>query len=244
MAGLAEPLAPPAPFRPFALGEALAAQGPQETNLRALNAILASWGREPLHRSSLSLAQAVAALQGAGFSLLRLRGASLEDLQEIDRPALLALDAWSGPQRLVLLQGVEGGEVTLAGLGETPLRVPAEELAWSWQGGAYIPWRDYEELPEILGPGSEGRAVRWLQHALASIGYYRGPETGRFDGDTLRAVQALQRDQHIEVDGIVGPVTKLRLYERIRGEREPRLGVAVPHERGEGGHEHDPEGPA
>jgi len=205
--------------------EARADEGPQRERGRALDELLRAWGQPPpTGDQELSLARAVEILREEGFSVMHLTGARLEDLRAIGRPALLELRSARGraPQRHVLLRQIEGQEALLVGP-PGGLRMGLDALATRFDGAAWIPWRDYRELPEHLGPGSDSNAVRWLQTELAARGLYRGPASGRFDEATRAAVEKLQQGQRLEVGGQIGPVTKLRLYERGAGLLEPRL---------------------
>lgn len=53
-----------------------------------------------------------------------------------------------------------------------------------------------------------------IQQALQNAGYYRGSLDGKIGPDTRSAIEAFQRDQGLEVDGIVGRGTwaKLKVY--------------------------------
>ena len=55
--------------------------------------------------------------------------------------------------------------------------------------------------------GSKGDAVKTLQKNLNSLGYNCGEVDGDFGNRTLSAVRAFQKDNKLEVDGIVGPAT-------------------------------------
>lgn len=61
---------------------------------------------------------------------------------------------------------------------------------------------------ESLKYGDEGDKVRYLQEDLIFIGYYKGIAiTGKFDKLTQMSVVALQSDNSLKTDGIVGPRT-------------------------------------
>jgi peptidoglycan hydrolase-like protein with peptidoglycan-binding domain len=79
-----------------------------------------------------------------------------------------------------------------------------------------------------LGPATAGsldarlpdasEAVRALQSALTDVGLFRGVIDGRYDDPLLRAVDTLQRDAGIPVDGEYGPQTDAalrQLYARV-----------------------------
>ena len=59
--------------------------------------------------------------------------------------------------------------------------------------------------------GDSGTAVTCLQHALVAIGYLTGTASGTFDNPTFSAVNKLQKDKDMFVDGVVGRETALSL---------------------------------
>lgn len=58
----------------------------------------------------------------------------------------------------------------------------------------------------MLERGSQGRAVRVLQEALAELGYELDVD-GDFGHDTEQAVLAFQEANDLDTDGVVGPNT-------------------------------------
>ena len=67
--------------------------------------------------------------------------------------------------------------------------------------------------------GSEGYDVYELQGRLRYVRYYHGPIDGKFGWQTYWAVRNFERDVHIRIDGIAGPVLKEQLVKRTRGYR-------------------------
>ncbi|HEY7627187.1 MAG TPA: L,D-transpeptidase family protein [Ilumatobacteraceae bacterium] len=59
--------------------------------------------------------------------------------------------------------------------------------------------------------GDSGAAVTCLQQALISAGYLTGSPSGQFDNDTFSAVNAMQKEKDLFVDGLVGRETALAL---------------------------------
>ncbi|OLP17247.1 hypothetical protein BST81_17760 [Leptolyngbya sp. 'hensonii'] len=62
------------------------------------------------------------------------------------------------------------------------------------------------DLP-ILRKGMRGTAVEGLQRRLKASGFYQGPIDGVFGAETRAAVRALQRQNRLTADGVVGPAT-------------------------------------
>ena len=67
----------------------------------------------------------------------------------------------------------------------------------------------------VLKVGSAGSEVLALQTDLKRLGYEVGPLDGIFGVKTKAAVQTFQRDANLQVDGIVGPVTRQALSQTI-----------------------------
>jgi peptidoglycan hydrolase-like protein with peptidoglycan-binding domain len=65
--------------------------------------------------------------------------------------------------------------------------------------------------PESLRVGDAGDDVTCLQRALAEAGVFDGEVNGTFDGATFAAVEAMQEDRDLFVDGVVGRETALSL---------------------------------
>jgi peptidoglycan hydrolase-like protein with peptidoglycan-binding domain len=76
----------------------------------------------------------------------------------------------------------------------------------------------------VLKKGSTDPAVRDLQSALKSLGYYSGPIDGIFGATTEAAVKAFQQAREITVDGIVGRVTWINIDEADQSEPVLKIG--------------------
>ena len=128
------------------------------------------------------------------------------------------------PHQMEAFRADEPYVALITGLGEgSPLRVSLAQVGDHWSGNAWVAWRDFEELPDILRPPLSGAPVIWLQQALGRMGFYDDAATGEFDAATIQGVRDLQASLQIEVDGTVGRVTKIRLYEKLGHYAVPRL---------------------
>jgi general secretion pathway protein A len=206
------------------LATVLARSSPAVTTASSLDALLEIWGEAPPAAELMSLSQALGILEARGLAVMPLRGASVATLQLFNYPAILKLSALDGMPRFVLLAGFSSGGALLAGIDAgRPLRVPLAQVEEHWDGEAWVAWRDFEELPEILRPPLRGAPVAWLQQALGRTGFYDGAPTGEYDAATIAGVRALQASLQVRVDGTVGRVTKMRLYETLGDYEIPRL---------------------
>jgi peptidoglycan hydrolase-like protein with peptidoglycan-binding domain/DNA invertase Pin-like site-specific DNA recombinase len=94
------------------------------------------------------------------------------------------------------------------------LLVPAAGVAAdSSDPSAETPDHEDALLARGVGYGEKGgeQRVRALQRRLRSLGQQPGPVDGRFGPLTEAAVERLQRDSGLSVDGIVGPQTRRAL---------------------------------
>jgi peptidoglycan hydrolase-like protein with peptidoglycan-binding domain len=96
-----------------------------------------------------------------------------------------------------------------------PASVPAAAVPAAGEQGA-----DGEDLTNVdtclmdtlsLRIGETGQGVTCLQQALVAQGFYTGAVTGSFDQATFDAVEAMQTDRNLFVDGVVGRESALSL---------------------------------
>jgi general secretion pathway protein A len=219
----AAPVSAPEPALP-PLGVLLAAESVETSAENALGALLTAWGLAPEVEAPHSLGEVLEALASRRLGVLALPAGDLASLRALNHPALLRIKAADGSPRLVVLRALDSWQATLAGVGPSgAVRLSAAELEALWGGEAWVPWRDFEALPDVLQVGGSGRALLWLQQSLATLGFYAGPLNGHFDGETQTAVRAFQRSRALSEDGTVGPRTKMALYDSLGRYQVPRL---------------------
>jgi len=164
------------------------------------------------------------ALLAERLSIANLEATDLGALASYGYPALIDLVAADGVPRTVALVRLDADVAELVGVhsGES-LRVPLAALDALWDGRAFVAWRSFEALPEVVSLGSDGMGVQWLQSSLYDLGYYEGGSTGFYDMATEAAVRAFQLDHRLEDDGIAGPMTQMLLYGAQDRYAVPRL---------------------
>ncbi|QQE72946.1 spore cortex-lytic enzyme [Brevibacillus composti] len=81
---------------------------------------------------------------------------------------------------------------------------------------------------EEVRVGASGKDVREMQGRLKYLGFYTGKVDGQFSWRTYWALRNFQYEFGLKVDGILGPKTKLKLYNATTGYRPTaeELGVA------------------
>ncbi len=211
----------PASDLAFDLDRALRELTPATWTAASVDAVLEAWGGESLGVQRLSARQGRAMLQADGFSLFAVDDATLDELLAIDRPAILLLSNPPEEPREVLLRSVSGDRATVSNGSGGLDKVALSDVTFYWTGTAIVPWRDSAELPDLLLPGAQGVHVLWLQDALQGLGFESGAVRGTYGAGTAAGVRAFQESVGLAADGRVGPMTQLRLSERLGTEGPP-----------------------
>ena len=85
---------------------------------------------------------------------------------------------------------------------------------------------------EVLRLGSRNTSVATVQRRLRGLGLYRGPVDGFYGAKTLEAVKKFQQGMKLVADGVVGPMTWIRLNGAawVRQVNNGQVGNAVTHQ--------------
>ncbi|MFH0726478.1 MAG: AAA family ATPase [Pseudomonadota bacterium] len=184
----------------------------------AFNSALFSWGAAA---EVSPVIQAVrndpgffrAAAEQNGFEMYRLEG-NLNFLFVLNLPAILSFsEPGAGSPRYLTLVRREGGKMVFFGAGEGDgVTLDAGEVAACWAGVAYIPWKNFLSCRGTIPLGTTESSVLALKELLNNIGY-DGIDPGPvYDEGARAAVEAIQEKYGLPVDGIVGSLTKILLY--------------------------------
>jgi len=195
------------------------------TRADALDALLASWQLSPASQIPGGFEDAADELAGRGLRSLDLPDTDFDTLEALNHPALLRLQAGDGSQDYwVSLLALDGGVASCFGAtGQGPIALRLDELADHWTGEALVVWQPFDRVPELLGPGSRGAGVVWLQSALIELGFSERIPSGAFDAATAEDVRRLQLERGLTPDGVAGPQTQMVLYDLLGRYDVPRL---------------------
>ncbi len=141
-------------------------------------------------------------------------------LVKVDRPVVMKMHIGEDVVYSVLYRvHNESAELLMSG---KRIQVPRQWLEDNWQGEYQYLW--YSPINQTLKPGQRGELVRVLdQQVSKAIGE---PESGydRFDAGLKGKVEAFQRWQGLDVDGIAGRNTLIKIDSVINKEA-PRLRI-------------------
>jgi hypothetical protein len=165
----------------------------------------------------------VAARQN-GLFIQRVEG-GLDSILKLNLPAVLEfyLEGGGSPRYLTLGKINEEDTVLLGGPMEEGIQVDRDQLISYWSRVGYVAWRDFLNLPATLSVQNSGDSVLTLKILMHDLGYKDMDITPIYDEETVKAIKAVQRKHGIPVDGVVGPLTKIALYNEKAALNIPRL---------------------
>ena len=139
----------------------------------------------------------------------------------LGRPGIVSLRDANRKPAYALLTGLSERDATLR-LGETTKTVPLATLARLWRGDFATYWRAPPAYQNQAVGAAPGPVADWLATQLSAL--EGGPPGDKQISDVaLKAkINAFQRAQGLEPDGLAGPVTLMQLNRAI-GVDEPRL---------------------
>ncbi len=103
------------------------------------------------------------------------------------------------------------------------IAVSKNEVRKLWGGIAFLPWKNHLGYSGIIPSSSSKSAVITLKTLLKDIGFNNIKNDGRYDFQTELAVKEIQAKYGLRVDGRVGPLTKIALYQEKNAWKAPYL---------------------
>jgi general secretion pathway protein A len=211
------------------LGGVLAKVNRRSSRTLAMKAVIDLWSGSPENSPLLNDMEddqaffKVAARQN-GLLIQRVQG-NLDSLLKLNVPAVLEFYLQGGgtPRYLTLAKINEEDAVLLGGAVEEGIQVDRDQLISYWSRVAYVVWRDFLNLPVTLSSRNSGDSVLTLKMFMHDLGYEDMDITPIYDEKIAKAIKQVQRKHGIVVDGVVGPLTKIALYNEKAALNIPRL---------------------
>ncbi|MFC1814636.1 ExeA family protein [Thermodesulfobacteriota bacterium] len=195
----------------------------------ALKAALKLWGNAVLIQQHLKNMETdkdffrLVAKQN-GFSELSIQN-DLELVKTLDLPTILECYAPGNPDpTYVTIKGIDGNKLTLkSGIEDASIEAEISELKSYCSGSGYIFWKNHlgivDDSPFRLSMDS----VIILKMVLYDIGFNNIQLSPFYDSQTKEAIKQIQEKHGIKADGIVGPLTKIVLYNEIKSSEIPHI---------------------
>ncbi len=216
------------PLTTLGLEDYLMQTDPRASRLIALRSAVNLWNPGAGVSSSLSRMEDVQDIfrLGAkqnGMLVQRVEG-DLNLIRRLDLPAIFPLypPGDIAPVYLTLSRIEEGRLIFKGGEG---IEVAAEphEVESFWGGMAFIPWKDFYDFGGVLPREADADDIVNLKMLMGQIGFTDIGISPVYDDRLRQAVEIIQERNGVTVDGVVGPITKIILYNELKTLGIPHL---------------------
>ena len=136
-------------------------------------------------------------------------------LKRLNLPAILELFPTGSeePGYLTLSRIEDGNYIFGSRLESSAVVAKAEQVNLYWSGVAYLPWKNFLSILGTIPKHTNKDSIITLKLLLHDLGFSDVELNDEYDTWTRQAVQEVQAKYGIPVDGFVGPLTKMILYQ-------------------------------
>lgn len=153
------------------------------------------------------------------------RNGSFEDIQSLNRPAILTLYDDKGLPFYALLAGLNSHRALFIVAGQE-LELDVKVLENRWFGEYFLLWKTPAGFSGLLYPGQQSTLIGWLAAALERQGLYQTSGTEKkLEGGLLGALKRFQFGANLVPDGVLGAQTIIQLNRSLEA-AGPQLIVA------------------
>ena len=160
----------------------------------------------------------------SNMEIIQVKG-NLNLLRKLNLPAIVEFPYPEGIRYLAVI-GLGEAEVRLTD-GEKEYALSPAAFASMWNNKAHILWKNHFNYTGVIPINSPGEVILSLKGHLKTLGYSIGAMDTTYDPITQQAIEAIQSRNGLIVDGMVGPQTKIALYNEDRSLAIPRLSSAL-----------------
>ena len=137
----------------------------------------------------------------------------LELIRKLNLPAIIELLIPDGSSRgYMTVKKMDGETITLAAGRLDPVVVNFQQIKTFWTGVALVPWKNFLSCIGEIPNHAPRDSVVTLKMMLTDMGFSDIAVNPDYDAATRAAVKNIQAKNGILPDGVVGPFTKIILY--------------------------------
>ncbi len=209
------------------LKQLLRAMDPEKSRRDAILAVLKLWAIEPKMQidpgdTTDDLGYFRKIVGGNGLMVHRAKN-DLALIAGMDLPAILAFELDGRTQYLVLSKW-DNRTLVLTD-GNRHISIISSDLldsGWRW---TYIPWKDFAGLDGTIPREASAETILTFKMLLRKMGFSEVPLTADYGDLAKQAVEKIQARGGIPIDGVVGPATKIIIYNDLTQYWAPRIGA-------------------
>ena len=169
-----------------------------------------------------------------GLQVLHLvTDADLALVQKINLPAIFTFYAEDTPKYLTAVS-IDAEHLYFIDVDHNrELMIDKNVVLKNWSGEAYVIWKNFLNLQGMITPGAQGEEVKNLQAILQRLGYRQLDITGRYGKESVEIIKHIQKKNGVKDDGLIGPLTKIILYNENDSYVKPSLAAFTGSRTGE-----------
>lgn len=155
------------------------------------------------------------AARQSGLMLYRVNN-DLDLLEKLNLPAIMKFHAPEADEtRFLVLSSLDENGFYFSFSSaeeERQARAGREDIAVYWTGEAYVPWNNVFSIDGEIPSDPPDDSLITLKLLLRDIGYGEIDLAPNYDAATRLAIMDVQQKNQLPVDGVVGSLTKIALY--------------------------------
>ena len=207
----------------------LSSKGFRESRKDAIKTALALWGssstiseKQNKPSNTLSFFNRIAGIND--FQILTLNK-DLKMIKKLNLPVILRFKLpGSNSPRYYTLTGLTDNSVSFIkdDKGEV-IDIPLSEIEKFWTGEIYLVWKNHMAIEGTIPKNAPQHSVVILKTVLLQMGVKDLAINPDYDEYTMEKVMEFQKMKGISIDGVVGPVTKIMLYNELKYLKIPHI---------------------
>ncbi|QTA82902.1 AAA ATPase-like domain-containing protein, peptidoglycan binding-like domain-containing [Desulfonema limicola] len=146
----------------------------------------------------------------------------LDLIRKLDLPAIIELTFQEIEPVYLTIGSLNDNEIILI-TDQYQINTTYEDIKPYWSGTAYIPWKNFSGLTGIIPRNSDDDNIIKLKILLQDIGFKNIKISPDYDNETQAAIEAIQKKNNIIIDGKVGPITKIIIYNEKKSFNIPHI---------------------
>jgi general secretion pathway protein A len=146
-------------------------------------------------------------------------------VKKINLPTIVAFrhSSYGRPVYLVLTQWQSDSVTLRESPAHQPITIDFPSMQSRGDGATFIFWKNTLGFDSVITKGANEQAVLSLKKLLRSIGYQHIAADTKFEDATMAAIMDFQARNRLEVDGLVGSLTKILMINQALTTSTPRL---------------------
>jgi general secretion pathway protein A len=159
-----------------------------------------------------------------GFLVQRIES-DFELVEKLNLPAVLEFNSTEMPSAIYLaVCRIQDGLVLLKTRSdEEGITVETKQLQELYSGTAYIPWKNFYDYRGMLPINSSKETIVTLKMHIRDIGYDDIEINPEYDEKTKETIKNIQEKHGLPKDGLIGPLTKIILYNEVKRLNIPHI---------------------